>query len=401
MDIKRPLEGIRVVEFANYVAAPSAGRLLTDWGAEVIRVESFKGDVWRFYGPTCNCPATPQENPIFDIYNANKKDILLDTKNEEGKQILFRLLDHADVFLTNNRPKALAKAGLDYDSLKDRYPRLVYAMLTGYGQSGPDCDAPGYDGVAFFSRSGFLADLSDPSGYPLNPPGGFGGAATGSVLFGGICAALLAREKTGKGDFVETSLYGNATWLVASVMAFEQYGYKYPKKRESMNPIYNCYRCNDGEWIQLAILEYDRFFKPLCRILGLPEIAEDPRFNVKKNMLANRQELIPMFEEAFAHFSSSEISEQLKKADIVFDRMRHFRELPTDEQALANDHVREITFESGNKAVLAMTPLKSRNIGQMPYKRGPLMGEHTDEIMRSIGYSEEEIKKFKESGAIK
>lgn len=401
MDIKKPLEGIRVVEFANYVAAPTAGRLLTDWGAEVIHVESLKGDVWRFYGPTCFCPATPQENPVFDIFNANKKDIQIDTKSEEGRQVLFKLLESADVFLTNNRPKALVKAGLDYNSLKDRYPRMVYASLTGYGQEGPDCDAPGYDGVAFFSRSGILADMADPSGYPVNPPGCFGDAATGSVLFGGICAALLAREKTGKGDLIEISLFGMVTWLVGVLMTFEQYGYTYPKSRNTMNPIYNFYRCSDGEWIQLAILEYDRFFRPLCSILGLPEIADDPRFSTRKDMLANRGQLVPVFEQAFAGFTSQEISAKLREADIVFDRLRHFRELSTDAQAIANDYVREITFESGNKAVLPMTPVKSGNIGKMPFGRGPLMGEHTDELMEQAGYSREEIGRLREIGAIK
>lgn len=401
MDIKKPLEGIRVVEFANFVAAPSAGRLLTDWGAEVIHVESVKGDVWRFYGPTCNCPATEQENPVFDIFNANKKDIQIDTKNEEGREVLFKLLETADVFLTNNRPKALLKAGLNYEALKDRFPRLVYAMLTGYGQEGPDCNAPGYDGVAFFSRSGFLTDMADPSGYPVNPPGCFGDATTGSILFGGICAALLGRERTGKGDLVEISLFGTVTWLVGVLMTFEQYGYTYPKSRQTMNPIYNFYRCSDGEWIQLAVLEYERFFKPLCEALGVPEVLEDPRFNVKKAMLSHRAELIAIFEEAFTKFTSQEISARLKAADIVFDRLRHFRELSKDPQALANDNVREITFESGNKAVLPMTPIKSGNIGQMPYRRGPLMGEHTDELMRGMGYSDEEIARLKEAGAIK
>jgi crotonobetainyl-CoA:carnitine CoA-transferase CaiB-like acyl-CoA transferase len=401
MNTQKPLEGIRVVELANYVAGPTAGRLLTDWGAEVIRVESFSGDVWRFYGANCSCPATEEENPIFDIYNANKKDILLDTKNPSGKEVLFKLLDTADVFLTNNRYKSLVKSGLDYDSLKERYPRLVYALLTGYGLEGPDANLPGYDGVAFFSRSGLLADTAEPSGYPTNPPGCVGDCSTGTALFGGICAALLARERTGKGDMVEASLFGNATWLSASLMTFTQYGDVYPKKRMTMQPVYTFYRCSDGEWIQLAIMEFERYFRPLCTVLEIPEVADDPRFADTTTMLEHREDLINILEKAFAKFTSAEIATRLRSVDIVFDRLHHYKEIRTDAQAIANKYVREITYPSGNKTMVPMTPIRSRNIGDMPYSRAPLMGEHTDEVLRDVGYTEEQIAALKESGAVR
>mgnify|MGYP002231176569 FL=1 len=176
-------------------------------GADVIRVESTAGDPWRFYGANCGLPITDEENPLFDIYNLGKKDIQLNTKTPEGKEILFHLLDEADVFITNNRLKSLVRSGLDYESLKDRFPKLIYGLVTGYGQTGPDVDAPGYDGVAFFSRSGMLADMAEPSGYPASAPGCIGDGATGAALFGGICAALFDRVRTGKGDFVEISSF--------------------------------------------------------------------------------------------------------------------------------------------------------------------------------------------------
>lgn len=403
MDTRKPLAGIRVIELANYVAGPTAGRLLTDWGAEVIRVESFTGDVWRFYGVNVSCPASEEENPIFDLYNANKKDILLNTKTPEGKEILFKLLDTADVFLTNNRLKALVKAGIDYDSLKDRYPKLVYAMITGYGQLGPDAALPGYDGVAFFSRSGLLADMAEPSGYPANPPGCVGDCATGTALFGAICAALLGRERTGKGDMVEVSLFGNAAWLCGTVAAItqERYGEVYPKVREIMHPVYTFYRCSDGEWIQLAMMEFERYFRPMCQVLEVPELADDPRFANTALAMDNRAELIKALEAAFARFDSVEISKRLRSVDVVFDRLRHYKELTGDEQAIANKYVRPVTFDSGETAMMPMTPIRSYNIGDIPYSRGPLMGEHTDEIMKDIGYSEEEITHLKEAGAIR
>ena len=154
MSAHKPLEGVKVVELASFVAAPTAGRMMAEMGADVIRVESTAGDPWRFYGANCGLPITDEENPLFDIYNLGKKDIQLNTKTPEGKEILFHLLDEADVFITNNRLKSLVRSGLDYESLKDRFPKLIYGLVTGYGQTGPDVDAPGYDGVAFFSRSG-------------------------------------------------------------------------------------------------------------------------------------------------------------------------------------------------------------------------------------------------------
>jgi len=395
------LEGIRVIEFASFVAAPTAGRLLADWGADVIRVESFGGDAWRYYGKNCGVPVLDQENPLFDIYNTNKRDIQVNIKTEEGRKVLLQLLEDADVLVTNIRQKALVKSGLDYDSLKDHYPRLIYALLTGYGQQGPDVDAPGYDGVAFFSRSGLLADMAEPSGYPANSPGCVGDCTTGTALFGAICAALFARERTGKGDMVEVSLFGNAVWMCATLSVFEQYGYGYPKKRENMSALYTFYRCKDGEWLQLAITESDRHWRPLTEALEIPEVADDPRFANAAQISKNRGELIPILEEAFSHFDSGEIAKRLQAADIVFDRLRHYRELADDPQALANDYIREFVFDNGNRFMMPMTPIHSRNIGRVRAERGPLPGEHTDMLMREAGYSDEEIAALKKAGAVR
>ena len=336
MSVHKPLEGIKVVELASFVAAPAAGRMLAEMGADVIRVESTAGDPWRFYGVNCGLPVADEENPLFDLYNLGKRDIQLDTKTPEGKEILLRLLGEADVFITNNRLKSLVRAGLDYDSLKDRFPKLIYGLVTGYGQTGPDVDAPGYDGVAFFSRSGMLADMAEPGGYPASAPGCVGDGATGAALFGGICAALLNRERTGMGDFVETSLFGNAVWLCGTMSAFEQYGYHYPKKRSEMGALYTFYKCKDGEWLHLAVTQHDRYWKPLAEALNVPELAEDERFKNAALISRNRAQLIPLLEQAFSQFDYDEIAARLRERDIVFDRMRHYRELAADPQAVAN-----------------------------------------------------------------
>ena len=401
MSVHKPLEGIKVVELASFVAAPTAGRMLAEMGADVIRVESTAGDRWRFYGVNCGLPVADEENPLFDLYNLGKRGIQLDTKTPEGKEILLRLLGEADVFITNNRLKSLVRAGLDYDSLKDRFPKLIYGLVTGYGQTGPDVDAPGYDGVAFFSRSGMLADMAEPGGYPASAPGCVGDGATGAALFGGICAALLNRERTGMGDFVETSLFGNAVWLCGTMSAFEQYGYHYPKKRSEMGALYTFYKCKDGEWLHLAVTQHDRYWKPLAEALNVPELAEDERFKNAALISRNRAQLIPLLEQAFSQFDYDEIAARLRERDIVFDRMRHYRELAADPQAVANGFVKEHIYENGHSFMMAMLPVHMRNMDETGTGRGPQMGEHTDEILKQYGYSEEEILRLKEAKAVK
>ena len=401
MSVHKPLEGIKVVELASFVAAPAAGRMLAEMGADVIRVESTAGDPWRFYGVNCGLPVADEENPLFDLYNLGKRDIQLDTKTPEGKEILLRLLGEADVFITNNRLKSLVRAGLDYDSLKDRFPKLIYGLATGYGQTGPDVDAPGYDGVAFFSRSGMLADMAEPGGYPASAPGCVGDGATGAALFGGICAALLNRERTGMGDFVETSLFGNAVWLCGTMSAFEQYGYHYPKKRSEMGALYTFYKCKDGEWLHLAVTQHDRYWKPLAEALNVPELAEDERFKNAALISRNRAQLIPLLEQAFSQFDYDEIAARLRERDIVFDRMRHYRELAADPQAVANGFVKEHIYENGHSFMMAMRPVHMRNMDETGTGRGPQMGEHTDEILKQYGYSEEAILRLKEAKAVK
>ncbi len=401
MSVHKPLEGIKVVELTSFVAAPAAGRMLAEMGADVIRVESTAGDPWRFYGVNCGLPVADEENPLFDLYNLGKRDIQLDTKTPEGKEILLRLLGEADVFITNNRLKSLVRAGLDYDSLKDRFPKLIYGLVTGYGQTGPDVDAPGYDGVAFFSRSGMLADMAEPGGYPASAPGCVGDGATGAALFGGICAALLNRERTGMGDFVETSLFGNAVWLCGTMSAFEQYGYHYPKKRSEMGALYTFYKCKDGEWLHLAVTQHDRYWKPLAEALNVPELAEDERFKNAALISRNRAQLIPLLEQAFSQFDYDEIAARLRERDIVFDRMRHYRELAADPQAVANGFVKEHIYENGHSFMMAMLPVHMRNMDETGTGRGPQMGEHTDEILKQYGYSEEAILRLKEAKAVK
>ena len=226
--------------------------ICADMGAEVIKIEGRGGDAWRATSMG-HTKTGPEENPLFDIFNVGKKSISLNMKSEEGKEIFFKLLESADILVTNTRNQSLVKLGLDYESLKDRYPRLIYATLTGYGYEGPDCNAPGFDNIAFWSRSGFSADMTfdAPGSYPVNSRYAMGDTIAGTTLFGGVMTALYQREKTGKGDFVTMSLYNAGIWAFGGsiVMAEKPYCHEFPEKRNFGVPTNLPFRCADGECV--------------------------------------------------------------------------------------------------------------------------------------------------------
>jgi crotonobetainyl-CoA:carnitine CoA-transferase CaiB-like acyl-CoA transferase len=396
----KPFNGIKVVELSSFVAAPSCTRILADWGAEVIKIETLGGDIWRYFGPGVKVAATEEENPLFDVYNANKKSIALDLKAAEGVAVLHKLLAACDVFVTSNRPAALRKMGLDYDSLKGEFPRLVYALMTGYGEKGPDCDSPGYDSAVFWARSGLMADLMTPGAYPVAASIAIGDTACGTALFGGICAALYNREKTGKGDKVSISLFGAAVWFMASmaIVSQDRYGYPYPKKRAEVSPVGTYYKCKDEEWIMLTIMDYDRQFPIMCELCGL---KFHERFKSKVDMLECRVEVIKAFENAFMEKNSDEWSKLLKEKEIVHEKLGHFKDLCKDPQALANGYVRKVGFASGGKINQPFPPIESERLGTTEYSKHPLLGENSSEILRGLGYSEAEISALKEKKVVK
>ncbi|MPM70693.1 Cinnamoyl-CoA:phenyllactate CoA-transferase [bioreactor metagenome] len=400
MSLPKPLEGIKVVELSNYLAAPICARVLGDWGADVIKVEPPAGDIWRKYGVNLSTPIAPDENPLFDIPNANKRSIVLDLKDPGCMEAFHKLLAQADVFVTNNRPTPLKKMGLDYETLKERYPRLIYALLSGYGDKGPDREKPGFDTVAFWASGGFMADMrvDSPGSYPIYTPAGVADVLCGTLLFGGISAALLAREKTGRGDKIVTSLFGTAVWGmgIMNTITQEKYQYPYPKKRYESKPTAVSYACADGEWMMISVLEYARYFRGLCTLLGVPELADDPRYLEEKTMMLpeNKAALIKIFEERFVQKTSAEWDELLTQADIVHDRLVHFKEITGSEQARANHFVEEVTFGNGTKAWLPRPSVQSENLGLPEYRLSPALGADTREILAELGYSEGEISKL-------
>ncbi len=400
---QKPLGNYLVIELSTFVAAPACGRLLAEWGADVIKVETMAGDPWRSYGRTMAMPNKEDHSPTWDITNASKRSISLDLRNPQGMEVLHRLLAKADVFVTNNRADALQSMRLDYETLREKYPRLVYALVTGYGEKGPDVNQPGFDTVAFWGRSGFLGDMVPADAPRIYTPAGLGDLAVGTSLFAGICAALLNREKTGKGDKVSVALYGAAIWYAGVMITSAQakYGNKWPKERFDGNPLAIPYRCKDGEWILITILEYARYWPAFCKLLGRLDLIEDERFSSEASLMANRAAIIPLIEEAFIKKSSNEWLVLLREADIVHDRLRHYREIEKDEQAWANSFVYEHTFANGQTGILPSSPIRSAALGLPSDSRGPMRGEHSEEILKELGYAAGQIAGLKDGKVVK
>lgn len=402
---KRPLEGIKVIELANFIAAATAGRFLADLGADVIKIESAKGDPLRFTAPTEGRPLDMYENTTWELENANKRCISLDMKNPQGKEAFFKLLDEADVLITNWRVQALERAGLDYETLKEKYPSLVYAICTGYGEHGPDKDLPGFDFTAFFARGGYLETLRQKSSVPMNVVPGIGDHNVGMNLAAGILAALYHAKLTGEGEKVETSLFESAIFnmgMMIQAAQYPDYGVPYPMNiREASNPLNAAWYTKDERYIQTCMPDYNTYFKKFVTVTGLGELAEDERYfpvqNLHKNNLGT--DVYDKLMKKFGERPYAEWQKILVEADIPFSLAKNWEELLVDEQAWANDCFYKMNYPKGER-VLVKPPVKFKELGPTPYDRGPFIGEHGEEILREIGYSDDEIKAMREDNTL-
>ena len=320
-------------------------------------------------------------------------------------EAMHRLLAEADVFLTNTRVKALKKLGLDYDSLKDKYPRLIEANISGFGEKGPKKDNPGFDTVAFWASSGFNADMmvEGPGSYPVYSSAGPGDIVTAMGLCYAITAALYKRTQTGKGDRVSSSLYGTALWCfhIMAVATEERYGCQYPKTREVSAPTGAPFRTKDNQWVMTTILKIEEQWPILCNVLGVPELGTDPRYNtsLRQRDPEVRKYLMKRFEEIYATKTADEWCKLLTEADIVNDKLAHYKDMEHSEQAWENEYIHEVTCPNGGKSILVRPAMRSDRMGIPTWKRGPMLGEHTEEVLKEIGYTDEQIKAMEEKKA--
>ena len=404
--MSKPLEGIRVVELATFIAAASAGRFMADLGADVIKIESAKGDPLRHTAPSEGRPLDMYENTTWDLENGNKRCISLNMKDPAGKEAFFKLLDTADVLITNWRVQALERAGLDYETLKARYPKLVYAICTGYGEYGPDKDLPGFDFTAFFARGGYLDSLRQRGTVPMNVVPGLGDHNVGMNLAAGICAALLQAKLKGVGEKVETSLFESAIFnmgMMIQASNYEGIAQNYPiDVRKSANPFNAAWRTKDDRFIQTCMPDFNTYYKAFITAVGREDLADSqeyfPILTCQEKGLTS--ELYEIVMDAFSKKTVAEWTLILEAADIPFALAKNWMEIRNDKQAEANNCFYDMTYSNGNTRRLVRLPVKFQEMGVPEYKTGPLIGEQGAEVLKELGYEDAQIKEMQDKGAL-
>ncbi|MCB1003312.1 MAG: CoA transferase [Acidimicrobiales bacterium] len=382
------LEGYRVVELGVWVAGPSAGGLLADWGADVVKIEAPGGDpMRRLFAVLAGHGQT--ESPPFDLDNRGKRSVVLDLTTDDGREDARRLVATADVFLTNLRPEAVDRLGLGADDLLAANSRLVYASVTGYGRDGPDAHRAGYDVGAFWARAGIARSLVPDDEAPVDVRAGMGDHVTGLTILSGILAALLQRERTGTGQLVETSLLRTGIycvgWDLGIRLRFGKLAPTQPRTR-MMNPMVNCYRAADGEWFWLLGVESDRLWPKLVRALDRADLGEDERFATARARRHHPEECIAALDEVFATLTRDEWVERFDRHDVWWAPAHRPEDVLEDPQALAAGAFVDVPAGASGPAHRAVATPVTFSADDPDRRPGPVpaLGEHTDEVRREL-----------------
>lgn len=383
------LEGLKVVELATYIAAPGAAGIMADWGAEVIKIEPPRGDPMRQFFHTLG--AEQDFNPVFELDNRGKRGIVLDIAKPAAREAAIRLVRESDVFLTNIRPQALKRAGMDWESLRKANPRLVYCSLTGYGLQGPDADKPGMDVASFWSRSGVGA-ITAPKGVdPFLLRTGMGDHICSLATVSAILAAVYERQNTGQGRLVETSLMRTGVYAISSDMAIQLSLGRLASTRSRENavqPLANFFRTADGRWVNLVVRQGGHDWPGIAAAAGKPELVDDPRFNSSRARRENGPALVGELDAAFATMTYEQVAAGLDANDITWAPYQTPREVTEDPQA----HAAGCFVEAANgKGLAPAGPARFPGADDGPKGPAPHLGQHTEEVLSELGYSAAEI----------
>jgi crotonobetainyl-CoA:carnitine CoA-transferase CaiB-like acyl-CoA transferase len=384
-----------------WVAGPACGGVLADWGADVVKLEPLDGDPARSYRQMLG--GDMPTNPVFELDNRSKRSVAIDLRTDDGRAIALDLLDGADVFVTNLRQGALERLGLGYDVLHDRAPSLVYGLILGYGLDGPDADRPAYDIGAYWSRSGIASLLTAPGGEPPFQRGGFGDHQVALSAAGAISAALFARERTGEGQLVTTTLLRQGVYAIGfdlnvALMWGRQIGLG---RRDSMpNAAMNNYQAGDGRRFWIIGQVADRHWPPLARAVGHPEWLDDPRFATRGARAKNARELIALLDEIFATRPLDEWARAFDaEPDFFWSPINTIDELFADPQFVASGALVTVPDGSSGTPMLA-TPSDFSGTPWAPRSLAPELGEHTRSVLSALGRSDAEIARLEQAGVI-
>jgi crotonobetainyl-CoA:carnitine CoA-transferase CaiB-like acyl-CoA transferase len=401
MEEKGIFDGLKVLDCASFIAAPAAATVLSDFGADVIKIEPpGTGDPYRNLP---NLPGYPvsEHNFAWLLEGRNKKSLALDLSKPEGQAVLHRLVREADVFITNFPPNVRVKLGLTYAHLAPLNERLIYASFTGYGEKGEEANKPGFDSSAYWARSS-LMDLvrADPNTTPARSVAGMGDHPCAMAFYGAIVTALYKRERTGKGSHVSSNLMANGIWaagvLAQAKLCGAKFGERRPRER-ALNAVTNHYKCKDGRWIILSLLNEERQWPVLARCLGREDLIDDKRFATKAGRHGRSVELIRILDEIFATKELSEWRRVLDGNGLVFGVVGILDDIPHDRQMLDNEVL--VPFENDTMLTIN-SPIWVDGVKKVQPRKAPGVGEQSDEILRRAGYSTAEIDELRASGTI-
>ena len=407
--MSKPLEGVRILEVAQWWFVPSAGALLADWGAEIIKIEHPEvGDPQRGLVTSGLVPAGGF-NFMWEQPNRGKKSVGIDIKTEGGRELIYKLAEKSDVFLTSFLPDAREKLKIDVDDIRKANPKIIYARGSGQGVRGPDARRGGYDGASYWARGGVASAITGAGhdGPPVGQRPAFGDSIGGMTIAGGITSALFKRERTGEPSVIDISLLSVALWNISAditmVKALESLGLKggMPKmdRRRVPNPIVNAYPTKDGRWIMLIMLQSDRDWPDLCQHLNREDLIADPRFENAAKRAENGAACVAILDEIFRSGTLEEWKQKLATTQGVWAPVQHPGELYQDPQVVANGYLPEVTLNDGNVAQLVANPVQ---FDEQPYQLSgaPECGQNTEETLLDLGIEWDQITRYKEEKAI-
>jgi len=403
MEMARPLEGIRVIDWTIWQQGPVASAMLADLGAEVIKIESRDGgDPGR--GLVAIQGTEVRANFYFEGLNRGKQSLALDLKQPESREILYRLAAKSDVFVQNFRKGVAERLGLGYDDLRRHNERIIYASATGYGPEGPDSGEPSFDHLGL-ARSGIMFATGEPDMGPLAVGGGIADQMGAVMLAYGVLAALFAREKLGVGQKVDTSHLGSMAWLQGLSMSSRLVnGVAFPRvaRKRASNPLWNHYECKDGKWIALAMLQSDRYWPDFAKTIGHPDLATDSRFHNLVARATNAEACVAILDAAFASKPREEWMRILKAGgDFIYTIVNALDDLPNDPQMIANHYITELPHPNVGTiryldcpVTLSKTPGGVREVA-------PELGQHTELLLTELlGYSWDDVGRLRGKGVI-
>lgn len=400
------MEGVRVVEVAEYAMGPAAGVVLADWGADVVKIEHpERGDALRGVAAWGVEPGTGGFSALWETFNRGKRSVGIDLSTEDGRAVLLELVADCDVFITNYLPSTRAKLRIDPDDVRLVNPQVIYARGSAFGPFGDEADRGGFDGSVYWQRSGAGNGATPPSSPDLTPlPGpAFGDIQTGTTLAGGIAAALFHRERTGQAEVVDTSLLAAGMWAMqASLVGANTSGLVELPTMEhtsTSNPLSNTYRTSDGRFVALSMLQADRFWPNLCRALGLDHLIDDERFATFQVRAANSEACIAELDAVFAQHTLAEMARLLATQDGPWTVAQRVGELNDDGQAWANGYLRDVDYGDGRTLRLVPAPVQFAT-EPSELRPAPQVGASTEEVLLELGHEWDEIIRLKDAGAI-